>query len=946
MFHVIKDISWQRDLDRSTFIFVGIVSLALLYFLLLAVNVRRIHDIGKKHGLVVFLFVLSYFLTTIIPIVFYIYGRNSDCIFGTGLAIGFYFFALGCRKGQEGNNQYGPDPKRNFSSPASSSIAKQPLAQPTQDTAKGKPPWAIFGIAVIVVGLIIAVVYAGSARSIAVEKWVSKTTSVSEPYTGRRIPESTARELAKDFNVGEEESKAAKKLIIIAFLIGIPALIWLASRKRKAASPYSPAPVNNPLPRQPSPEVDALLRRAFIVMEDGDWEKADDLLEQALNREPENPRAYLGKALANLQIPTEAILKNRLATDGISFLTNNKDYQKALRFADYQYRAALLGYHPELQRYGIYEESAAAMDSATSAEQFKFLADTFASISGYRDANALAEECKYQQALAEMKTAKTADQFEALANAFLRAKGLKNADVLAEECRKESIYLRACNEMDCYFELAAKLFASIHGYKDADALAEKCRELEMEDRKNFKRWLIVIFAMVGILAAVVWYYFRYAEIAARNKITVYVTGYKKSYDGTRIATLWTDGKATELATGDSIGEAVFVVGKNVFVAGGEKNSDGINIAKIWKNGTAQNLTNGNFDAFANAIYVDGANVYAAGREKNAGDKQRAALWKNGSVQYLSNGLTDAIARSVFVSGGNVYVAGYEKEGNDRHVAVLWKNGNPQRLSELKSNRAWALSVFVQDDDVYVAGFEMNKQGKAVATLWINGIAYDLSDGSREAVAQSVTVSNGNVYVVGQVDYEGQPTVAKLWINGVEQNVSSGVNSAYANSVCVLNGEVYVAGRQTRENDKKITEALLWKNGYRQTLERSWNDADARASSVSVTKGSDGDTLLTTGSKPTMKIAPRGGTVEPSPTSETPSINPRASSVSDMTYSRAEEAIISAGLKVGQVTRESHDTVPLGIVIGSKPRAGTAATRGMSVDVIWSTGPSSSAQRRR
>ncbi len=72
-----------------------------------------------------------------------------------------------------------------------------------------------------------------------------------------------------------------------------------------------------------------LLRRAFICLEDGEWEKADDICEQVLNQEPENAEAYLGKLMAELQ----ARRRSDLASCGISYHGNNY-YQRALRFGD------------------------------------------------------------------------------------------------------------------------------------------------------------------------------------------------------------------------------------------------------------------------------------------------------------------------------------------------------------------------------------------------------------------------------------------------------------------------------------------------------------------------------------------------------------------------------------------------------------------------------------
>ena len=53
---------------------------------------------------------------------------------------------------------------------------------------------------------------------------------------------------------------------------------------------------------------------------------------------------------------------------------------------------------------------------------------------------------------------------------------------------------------------------------------------------------------------------------------------------------------------------------------------------------------------------------------------------------------------------------------------------------------------------------------------------------------------------------------------------------------------------------------------------------------------------------------------------------------------AEEAIQAAGLKVGSITNEYSDTVPVGLVIGQNPSAGTSVPRGSSVDLAVSAGP--------
>ena len=95
---------------------------------------------------------------------------------------------------------------------------------------------------------------------------------------------------------------------------------------------------------------DPLVRRAFIALEDGDWNKASELFEQALNLEPENARVYIGKLCVELRIKSE----NDLLSCELP-INDNNNYKRAIQFADGEYRALLESYaltpmEQELQR--------------------------------------------------------------------------------------------------------------------------------------------------------------------------------------------------------------------------------------------------------------------------------------------------------------------------------------------------------------------------------------------------------------------------------------------------------------------------------------------------------------------------------------------------------------------------------------------------------------------
>lgn len=73
----------------------------------------------------------------------------------------------------------------------------------------------------------------------------------------------------------------------------------------------------------------SLLKRVFMFLEDGNWQSADEYCERILDMEPENPRAYLGKLLAEMRAHT----LEELGAANRSF-ENSPNYKKLIRFGD------------------------------------------------------------------------------------------------------------------------------------------------------------------------------------------------------------------------------------------------------------------------------------------------------------------------------------------------------------------------------------------------------------------------------------------------------------------------------------------------------------------------------------------------------------------------------------------------------------------------------------
>lgn len=140
--------------------------------------------------------------------------------------------------------------------------------------------------------------------------------------------------------------------------------------------------------------IDSLLKRAFLFLEDGEWDRADDLLEQVLNQDPENTQAYIGKLMIDLRTGTkEELSKSYNAFD------DNNNYKKALRFGDDKTKEELSRISETVRirsenKGKTYDEAVSMMHSAATSEDFEKAERLFIEISDYLDSDELAKKCR------------------------------------------------------------------------------------------------------------------------------------------------------------------------------------------------------------------------------------------------------------------------------------------------------------------------------------------------------------------------------------------------------------------------------------------------------------------------------------------------------------------------------------------------------------------------
>lgn len=83
----------------------------------------------------------------------------------------------------------------------------------------------------------------------------------------------------------------------------------------------------------------ALIERALIFLEDGEWKNANEYAERILDIDPENARAYLVKLMSELRTRKE----DDLALQALD-LSENASYRKALRYAEADLKKKLENY--------------------------------------------------------------------------------------------------------------------------------------------------------------------------------------------------------------------------------------------------------------------------------------------------------------------------------------------------------------------------------------------------------------------------------------------------------------------------------------------------------------------------------------------------------------------------------------------------------------------------
>lgn len=201
-----------------------------------------------------------------------------------------------------------------------------------------------------------------------------------------------------------------------------------------------------------------LLRRAFLFLEDKNWQEADEYCEKVLDLDPENAMAYVGKLMAELQVSKEENLANCEAP-----FDNSNNYQKAVRFADDELKTRLVGCvntikdrNEERRLNDLYKEALEMITKAKSSniDYLETAAHILTSISSYKNSEQLLHDCL--EKIDELK----AKEIEAVKNAKYNVTKRNMED---------------CNTIECYNQIIES-FTELDGWKDSKQQINICKQ--------------------------------------------------------------------------------------------------------------------------------------------------------------------------------------------------------------------------------------------------------------------------------------------------------------------------------------------------------------------------------------------------------------------------------------------------------------------------------------
>lgn len=211
-------------------------------------------------------------------------------------------------------------------------------------------------------------------------------------------------------------------------------------------------------------KVTSLLKRVKVFLEDGDFDKADEYCEKALDIDAENSDIYLYKLLAETHCANVNKLKQKKED-----LNEYKSYKNAFKFGSEKQKQGLDEIRKE-NTYNIAEDLLSKEDYCNAIKEYKKIIDFKES----KEKVSICQDIIYKQALDDIKNKEyniAAKKFETIDNYMDSKERVKECDDL----NNQSIYEKGIELLNNkYYDGAITEFNRIPDYLDSNEKLKEC----------------------------------------------------------------------------------------------------------------------------------------------------------------------------------------------------------------------------------------------------------------------------------------------------------------------------------------------------------------------------------------------------------------------------------------------------------------------------------------
>lgn len=273
------------------------------------------------------------------------------------------------------------------------------------------------------------------------------------------------------------------------------------------------------------PAAAALLKRAFLFIEDKNWQSAEEYCNKVLDLEPENAQAYLCRLMAEKRVSDRSKLKF-----GSEPLEENTNFKRIMRFGDEALRAEMQEYADAIRKNSgpvnpayaeainlINKHNTENEDMVVEREDVVRARDLLSAIPDYRDSAEYIKACEerikeidYQRAVAGFGMGNATEAWmESNRDAFLALGDYREAAEYAKMCDERIKIARYDEAFKLYdyaeknvrlnqhitvgilkqciddLETAKNLFTSVEDYKESKSYLKKLNVLLEDARESY-----------------------------------------------------------------------------------------------------------------------------------------------------------------------------------------------------------------------------------------------------------------------------------------------------------------------------------------------------------------------------------------------------------------------------------------------------------------------------